>query len=370
MAKRRRATSGWAYPSVDNITHFVLDINSIENYDSSAVEFDYNIGDKAGPLYHNGKLNLRASNDWSVALSNFCIPNNFETYPSIDKNTNLSAAFVSMQIYTHYVYAEDDYFYTIKFPVKHFPHENYSAKDTLNTLNRLIDESLISIVKDEESNIVTEFRKSVANFYIDIESNFVHFKAISNDSLQSTHPFMQVLFSSLKEGILPHPKKDISNFLIRSVYIWAGTYIIDYLGEFDSTHLWDNKKQSGVTFHGDILDRLIFSYQFAHKTGERPYLISKESYKKNKQNSVHVKTDLIATAHPNEFGNLAICAIPNDDIRNISFTPPKLIWRPIRGIDIEKIKFRLTDERGRLLNYSDGHAEMTLLFSPTNLITF
>ena len=92
--------------------------------------------------------------------------------------------------------------------------------------------------------------------------------------------------------------------------------------------------------------------------------------KKNRQSAVHVKSDLITTSQPNEFGNLAICTIPGKDERNISFTPPKLIWRPIRGLDIERIKFRLTDERGHLLNYSRGYTAMTLLFTPTDLITF
>ena len=196
MVKRRRDISGWAYPSADNVTRFVLDISSIGNGtgDSSAVEFEYNIGDKTGQLYHNGKLNLRASDDWSVALSNFCIPNNFETFPSIDKKNNLSAAFFSMQIYTHYVHEEEDYFFTIKFPVKHFPHENYSAKSALDMLNRLINESLISvgIARDEGSRIVTEFRKSLADFYIDVESDFVHFKAISEHHQQSQHPFTKI----------------------------------------------------------------------------------------------------------------------------------------------------------------------------------
>ena len=90
MSKRNR---GWAYPEVKEITHFLLDINSRDS-STSAVEFEYNISDKIGPLFYNGKLNLRSSNAWSVALSNFSMPNNFETFPSIDAESNLSAACV------------------------------------------------------------------------------------------------------------------------------------------------------------------------------------------------------------------------------------------------------------------------------------
>ena len=379
-AKRVRNSKGWAYPSLDDVTHFLLDISSIESpVPSSAIEFGYNIADKNGLLFHNGKLNLRASNDWSVALSNFYMPNNFETFPSIDKKTNLSAAFFSIQILIRYTVDDDDYKYTIKFPPKHFSHSNYTAKTLLYTLNRLIDEKIESLGEDQTKGkkIVEGFRKTVANFYIDNESNFIHFEAITPEQKTtpidrfSKHPFIKTVRDNLKEGILPHSLKDVENFRIDSMYIWPGSYIIDYLGEFDLKSLWDFDHLSGVTFHGEILDKLIFSYDFGKVPGEKhEYVISKECFKKNLQNAVHVKTDLVATSHPNGYGNLAICAIPREDEPNISFIPPKLIWRPLRGTDIERIRFRLTDERGHLLNYNGGHAEMTLLFSPTHLITF
>ena len=107
MAKRARDSRGWAYPSTDNVTQFLLDINSIEN-STSAIEFEYNVSDKVGSLFHNGKLNLKASDVWSVALSNFSMPNNVETFPSIDTKSNLSAAFFSLDLYTHYTYQEED----------------------------------------------------------------------------------------------------------------------------------------------------------------------------------------------------------------------------------------------------------------------
>ena len=98
MSKRNR---GWAYPEVKEVTHFLLDINS-RNSSTSAVEFEYDIADKIGSLFYNGKLNLRSSDAWSVALSNFSMPNNFETFPSIDAQSNLSAAYVCMTFEVHY----------------------------------------------------------------------------------------------------------------------------------------------------------------------------------------------------------------------------------------------------------------------------
>ena len=69
----------------------------------------------------------------------------------------------------------------------------------------------------------------------------------------SKHPFIKIVRDNLKEGVLPHSLKDIENFRILSMYIWPGSYIIDYLGEFDLNSLWDFKHLSGVTFHGEIL---------------------------------------------------------------------------------------------------------------------
>ena len=88
------------------------------------------------------------------------------------------------------------------------------------------------------------------------------------------------------------------------------------------------------------------------------------------ESAVHIKTDLIATTDPTEFGHLAICTIPKEEERNISLTPPNLIWRSICGTNVEKIRFRLTDEQNVLLNYNEGYAALTLLFTPTSLTTF
>ena len=114
--KRARNSRGWAYPDTDNVRQFLLDMNSIET-STTVIEFEYNVSDKISPLFHNGKLNLRASDSWSVALSNFSMPNNFESFPSIDITSNLSAAFFSLQIFTHYTYNEEEEAYVIKFPV-------------------------------------------------------------------------------------------------------------------------------------------------------------------------------------------------------------------------------------------------------------
>ena len=49
MAKRSRDSRGWAYPDTGNVRQFLLDINSIET-STTAVEFEYNVSDKMGPL--------------------------------------------------------------------------------------------------------------------------------------------------------------------------------------------------------------------------------------------------------------------------------------------------------------------------------
>ena len=363
MAKRAR---GWAYPSTSNATHFLLDINSIEN-SRSAVEFEYIISDKIGSLSYNGKLNLRASDSWSVALSNFSMPNNFETFPSIDITTNLSAAFVSLHICVHYMYNEEDILHTVEIPVKHFPHGIFTGGEIMQTLYSLITDGLLAIGSDEGGvKLVEGFWTHVADFGIDLQKDFVYFKA--RESVLP-NPFQQVFIDNVGDNVLPHPKKDISDFFLRSAYIWVGEHLVDHLGSFEFTQLWDHKKLSGVTFHGEVLDKLIFSYNFA-KPGDHTYLTSKEPYKKNKNSLVHIKSDLIVTEHSSGFGNLAICPIPGKEEKNISYTPPKLIWRPVRGPGIERIKFRLTDERGHLLNYSGGYAPLTLLFSPTDITAF
>ena len=371
MAKRSR---GWAHPSLKEVSHFLLDINSIEcsSNSSSAVEFEYNVSDKVGMLFHNGKLNLRASDDWSVALSNFSMPNNFETFPSIDASSNLSTAFLIMHIYAHYNVKGEDKAAVIQFPIRHFPHLRYTQKQTLLTLRESIDKGFSDIDGSKGKEAISKsFWNTVADFYIDPLSDFVHLKAIPETKVDplADHPFTKVFYDNLKEDVLPYKKADIKDFLLISTFIWTGTHVIDYLGTFDFSILWEAGKKSGTTFHGDVLDKLVFSYSFVEVL-KRPYLISSKPCNDTRQSAVHVKTDLIAATHPNDFGNLAICTIPRKEEHNISFTPPNLIWRPIRGTNIEKIRFRLTDERGTLLNYNEGYTSLTLLFKPSNLITF
>ena len=169
--------------------------------------------------------------------------------------------------------------------------------------------------------------------------------------------------------MIPVEKTAVETFRLKGIYMWVGTHVVDYLGPFKG-HLWNAKKASGITFHGDVLDTLIFSYPLTGPP-HRPYLISEKSCSiRVKESAVHVKTDLIASTHPTEYGHLAICTIPEEKKRNLSFTPPNLIWRPLRGNNIEKIKFRLTDEKNALLNYNYGYAALTLLFKPTSFVTF
>ena len=364
MSKRNR---GWAYPEVKEITHFLLDINSRDS-STSAVEFEYNISDKIGPLFYNGKLNLRSSNAWSVALSNFSMPNNFETFPSIDAESNLSAAYVCMEFDVHL---------KVKGPRKkpietsirvrpcHFPHRRYTPEEVLVTIKDFITKGLTDMDQKGEKTIADKFWELIAHFYIDPATGFVHLKA--RDNTATPHPFSEVFWNNLKDDLVPVEKSTVTSFVLKGIYIWVGTHIFDYLGPFNG-HLWDAKKASGIIFHGDVLDTLIFSYLLTGPS-RRPYLISKKSCSV-KESAVHVKTDLIASTHPTEYGHLAICTIPEEKERNLNFTPPNLIWRPLRGNNIEKIKFRLTDEKNVLLNYNYGYAALTLLFKPTSFVVF
>ena len=365
MSKRNR---GWAYPEAKEITHFLLDINS-RNSSTSAVEFEYNISDTIGPLFYNGKLNLRSSDAWSVALSNFSMPNNFETFPSIDAQSNLSAAYVCIAFDVHYKIKEkkEPVEASIRLRPSHFPHRRYTPEEVLATIKEFITKGLTEMDKKGKKTIADKFWELIAHFYIDPATGFVHLEARSNAVIP--HPFISVLWSNLRDDVIGVDRKTVEDFILKGVYIWVGTHVFDYLGPFKG-HLWDAKKASGITFHGDVLDSLIFSYLLTGPP-HRPYLISEKSCSiRVKESAVHVKTDLIASTHPTEYGHLAICTIPEEKERNLNFIPPNLIWRPLRGNNIEKIKFRLTDEKNVLLNYNYGYAALTLLFKPTSFVTF
>ena len=98
----------------------------------------------------------------------------------------------------------------------------YTAEEILRTLISHINDRLLAISDDGDGGVklIEKFWKTVPNFYIDPKSSFVHFKAMPETT--SSHPFQAAFLENIKEGVLPHPKKDISDFLLRSMYIWVG----------------------------------------------------------------------------------------------------------------------------------------------------
>ena len=107
-----------------------------------------------------------------------------------------------------------------------------------------------------KKTIADKFWELIAHFYIDPATGFVHLKA--RDNAATPHPFIEVFWNNLRNDLVPVEKSTVTSFVLKGIYIWVGTYIFDYLGPFNG-HLWDAKKASGIIFHGDVLDTLIFS---------------------------------------------------------------------------------------------------------------
>ena len=80
--------------------------------------------------------------------------------------------------------------------MKHFPHATYTSEEILKTLISLINEGFAALGCDGTTGkkIVEAFWGTVADFYIDPESSFVHFKARSNTV--NPHPFQSKFFTN------------------------------------------------------------------------------------------------------------------------------------------------------------------------------
>ena len=86
-------------------------------------------------------------------------------------------------------------------------HAIYTAVEILQTLISHINDRLLAISDDGDGGVklIEKFWTTVANFYIDPESSFVHFKAIPETT--SPHPFQAAFLENIKEGVLPHISK-------------------------------------------------------------------------------------------------------------------------------------------------------------------
>ena len=151
----------------------------------------------------------------------------------------------------------------------HFPHRRYTPEEVLTTIKGFINKSSMELDKKGTKTIVDKFWELIASFYIAPDSGFVHLEARPNHA--TTHPFILVFWNNLKDGMIPVKKTAVEDFRLKGIYMWVGTHVFDYLGPFKG-HLWNAKKASGYTFHGDVLDTLIFSYSLVGPP-QRPYLI-------------------------------------------------------------------------------------------------
>ena len=98
---------------------------------SSSVNFTASVEDIAGIDEHKigGLLALGGYKKWKVALVDFCIPNNLETFQSIDLATNRSMAFLEMKM--EYTLSGSKGSHTFK--PHYLPHSKWSIR-LLNTM--------------------------------------------------------------------------------------------------------------------------------------------------------------------------------------------------------------------------------------------
>ena len=129
--------SGWVYgnrPGSESFQFSLYSNDHVREDGESEVDFSASVADISAHYTVGGKLDLSACTDWEVALRDFCMPNNLETFPSSGVG-NKSKACVGVGF---------DYVYNgVHKKLLCETHVEYDIPSCLNTILDLVQERMV-----------------------------------------------------------------------------------------------------------------------------------------------------------------------------------------------------------------------------------
>ena len=114
--------------------------------------------------------------------------------------------------------------------------------------------------------------------------------------------------------------------------VWFSKVLLSYLGNFDFTKTHFDNIPSCRTFHGEILDKIVWQYP-------HPEFISTSKSYAPTRTSVPVRSNLV------ERGELAVCAVP-DNSESINSDASIVQWTD----SLDNVRFRIVYPGGELVS--------------------
>ena len=324
--------SSWMVPGYAPQAEYILDVDSATHVtqDTSPVKFTVQVNS----IPSTDQTYLQLDPGCQVGLEAFIMPNNIETFPVIDTESNYSAGFFSMQL----VYDDD----TIHdYAVNYMKPGIYSRTEALEAINSGLRDNLLE-TNDKSGNVNVCGEVFTLNcFYASVDP-VSHFISLETFLLNAKNPFVEVYAKTAKEGT---PKNVVR------VDIWFSTELKNFLGVFSPTGpLHWVGDQSHVSKHGFQLDTLVAEMSTL-AAGEHFLKTSVGNYP-NRPCMLIVKSDLVGVG---EYGTLGVCSIPGDNSTPIQLVQDSIKWMPATKLGrLFQFNIAIENDRDQLLPFRGG----------------
>ena len=209
---------------------------------SSSVTFTASVEHIAGIDEHKigGQLALGGYKKWEVALIDFCMPNNLETFQSIDLTTNRSMAILEMKM--EYILNGSKGSHTFK--PHYLPHSKWSIPSVVKHINAVIKSMWLEICPPLKGvNAGGDF---FLQHFCKLVIDFIKVYSYPHDD------------HKLEFAKLVHT--GVGDYKIDRITLWFSKALLSYLGNFNFKDSHFDQIPSGLIFYGQTLDKVVWQY--------------------------------------------------------------------------------------------------------------
>ena len=351
--KRARPTS-WLIAAPPDKEDYLLNSDSAKHVKPSTgvdVDFNVNVSDLGTGL---NEIDLGQHLHWEIGAESVSIPNNVESFHSIDEN-NESIGFFTLSFAMSGTGTEDEN--TFQFAPHYLPHKSYSVESVLSEKRNVMRDMWLLTHKTKQGvNVVRElFSTTMFNPHINVVSGFVELESVHVDFRPLANMFEKYLHINGRPPGTTCVK-------LRCSFSYD---LQRFLGNLKYPVGWQARNPFPVIKHGIVIDSTVFERNCDNPWCEVDFLTVKTAATTSIRGLLHVLTDLVTEdSIGKSMGNIATCKIPMDGTA-IVLPPGEIRWKVLKRTDsISEFRISIVDERGELLSYKGGSLSLVLRIRP------
>ena len=317
--------SGWVYgnrPGSESFQFSLYSNDHVREDGESEVDFSASVADISAVAQYTvgSKLDLSASTDWEVALIDFCMPTNLETFPSSGVE-NKSKAYLGVDLDYVYNGVHKKLLWEI-----FLPHVEYDIPSCIDIILDLVQERMVDWVPPVGGeDACGDYFRIILDISMDPISDFLF---IRSAGAKEQEKFCKLIFPS-----------DSSE--LRQISLSFSNELLSYLGDFDFSTA-DFKEQSAVFKDGG-------SAKVVWECPNDGYISTHKWVDSSKLVGISVRSSLVAGRE------LATYTVPNTS-NSIVSDSSIVQWKPLKGSNsLDSIHFSITDGRVEIVSYKGGN---------------